>query len=59
MYNEHKARVELAGLSLNARNHVSHVLRNELQLILAAAKGREDVEAAIVRMDGKIRELGF
>ena len=60
MHNEPEAIREISALSLNAKHHLSHVLRNGLMNILSC-NGRKDagVEDAILLLENQIKELGF
>lgn len=55
MHNEPEAIREIAALSLNAKHHLSHVLRNGLLLIRASIKQDNDelkkLERIIEEMD--------
>ncbi len=51
---------EIKGLSVNARNALSHILRNGLMNLLAANNWKNaKVEAEINRVDKELREIGL
>lgn len=56
MHNEYEAIRELQSLSLNARAHLSHVLRNGLVLIRASIKEHND---EVVKLERIIEEMGL
>lgn len=56
MHNEYEAIREIQSLSLNAKAHLSHVLRNGLVLIRASI--RQDNEE-LKRLERLIEELGI
>lgn len=57
MHNEEDAKVEIMSLSLNARHHLSHLLRNGLCCIMAA--GGKDVADECMRLEEQIKELSL
>lgn len=57
MHNEPEALRELQALSLNARHHISHILRNGLCCIMAV--GSEKVSDEVMRLEEQIKEMGF
>lgn len=59
MHNEEKAIQEIKALSVNARHHLSHVLRNGLCTILSAALLKEDVEREVIAVEKRIKEMGL
>lgn len=52
MHDEPSALAEIEGLSLNARNHLSHVLRNHLMVIQACFE-----LGALVRVKEELKDL--
>lgn len=57
MHNEPEALRELQALSLNARHHISHILRNGLCCIMAV--GSKKVSDEVMRLEEQIKEMGF
>ena len=60
MHNEPEALRELQALSLNAKHHLSHILRNGLMNIISC-NGRKNVgvEDAVLMLEGQIKEIGL
>ena len=60
MHNEPEAIRELSALSLNAKHHLSHIIRNGLMNIISC-NGRKNVgvEDAVLNLEGQIKELGL
>ena len=60
MHDEPEAIQEIKALTINAKHHLSHILRNGLMNILSC-NGRKDagVEDAILLLENQIKELGF
>ena len=59
MHDEAKALSEIHALSVNAKHHLSHVLRNGLMNILSCNGGCRDagVEDAVLRLEGQIKDM--
>jgi len=55
-HNEFEAVREIQSLSLNARAHLSHVLRNGLVLIRASIKGQNE---EVTKLERLIEEMGL
>ena len=56
MHNEPEAVRELSALSLNAKAHLSHILRNGLVLVRGSIKTHND---ELVKLERLIEELGL
>ena len=58
MHDEAEALSEIHALSVNAKHHLSHILRNGLMNILSC-NGRKDagVEDAVLRLEGQIKGM--
>lgn len=56
MHNEPEAIREIQALSLNAKHHLSHILRNGLVLIRASIKENNEEVAKLERL---IEEMGL
>ena len=56
MHNEPEAVRELSALSLNAKAHLSHILRNGLMLVRSSIKTHND---ELVKLERLIEELGL
>jgi hypothetical protein len=59
MTNDFEAQREIQSLSLNARNYLSHILRNGLCIIMAHNGKNKDCSEAIMELEKKIREMGL
>ena len=61
MHNEPLAIEQLKALPKDAKMHLSHVLRNGLCLIMAAAdcKGKADVQKQVMELERKMEEMGL
>lgn len=57
MHDEAEAIKEIKALSRNARDHLSHVLRNGLMNILAY--GGKKVTEEVFKVEQKIKEMGL
>ena len=58
MHDEVKALSEIHALSVNAKHHLSHVLRNGLMNILSCNGHRDaGVEDAVLRLEGQIKGM--
>lgn len=58
MHNEPDAIREIKALTINAKHHLSHILRNGLMNILSC-NGRKDagVEDAVLKLEGQIKDM--
>lgn len=60
MHDEALAIAEIKALSANAKNHLSHVLRNGLMRIMSAGqKSFTDVKCEIKQVEKEIKEMGL
>ena len=57
MHDEAAALEEIKGLSLNARHHLSHVLRNGLCSLLGSRC--VDLERVVMEIEAKIKDMGL
>lgn len=59
IYDEAGAVEAIGGLSVEARMHLSHVVRNGMAVVLSAARLGHDVEKAVFEFESRWKELGL
>lgn len=58
-YDEDAAVKAIKSLPLPVRMHLSHIVRNGMACILAAARLGHDVEKVVIEMEGRWKGLGL
>lgn len=59
LYDEARAVNAIGELSVEARMHLSHVVRNGMALVLSASRLGGDVEKAVFEFESRWKELGL
>ncbi len=60
MHDSRAAIEEIKGLSPNAHNALSHIIRNGLMLIISANRSENKrIEEAVGRMEREMKEMGL